>query len=57
MAFEFARLMKDSGHCSLEKEFLMCSTSSFRKLVEQILRALRQKPMRMPLFVLMLWFE
>ena len=35
--------MKDSGYCSLEKEFLMCSNSLFRNLVKQILRALRKK--------------
>ena len=29
--------MKDSRCCSLEKEFLICSNSSFRKLGEQIL--------------------
>ena len=35
--------MKDSGYCSLEKEILVCSNSSFRNLVEQILRTLRKK--------------
>ena len=41
--FDLARRMKDTGYCSQEKEFLICSKVSFRKLGEQILRALREK--------------
>ena len=55
MSFDFA--LKNSGYCSLEKEFLMCPNSSIRKLGEQILWPLRKKLMRMALFYLSLWFE
>ena len=43
MYFYWARRTKDSELGSLEKEFLMCLNSSFRNMVEQILRALRKK--------------
>ena len=35
----------------------VCSNSSFRKLGDQILRALRKRPMRTLLFVITLWFK
>ena len=35
--------LKDSGYCSFEKEILMCTNSSFKKLGKQICRALRKK--------------
>ena len=38
MALNLAQQMKDPGYRSLEKEFLMDSNSSFRKLAEQIRR-------------------
>ena len=43
MAFDLARWIKVSRYCSLEKKFLMCSNSSFRKLGEQILKPLRKE--------------
>ena len=40
-----------------KKEFLVCSIFSWRKFVEQILKALRKNPTRMLRFILSLWFE
>ena len=47
VAFDFAWSLKGSGYWSWEKEFLMCSNSSYKKLGEE---KLRKKPNEDPTF-------
>ena len=51
MAFDLARRMKNSEHCSLVKESLMCSNSSFRNLGRRFLESQKnKKTMKIPFF-------